>query len=294
MTSVDHVEAPPHLPLVRRTSLWRRMPLGTKGWLGLGIILLFAIMAVTAGWIAPYSPTATFTAWLPPNGTHLLGTDDYGQDVLSQVLYGSRASLIVGGLAGLLSGVVGTTVGLIAGYVRGLWSEILMRFVDLLLVIPTLALMIIIAAFLPSVGSFAQILMIGALSWLWMARSIRSQVMSERERGYVAAAKIVGLKDREIMIREILPNVLPIVIANLVMVITAAILAQASLNFLGIGNPDVVSWGSMLSLAFTDDAILQGAWWWILPPGLCIAAFAYGFVLLGNDVLDRFAQRREG
>ena len=260
MTSVYRPESQSLAPTFRRAGLWRRIPLGTKGWIGLGIIFAFAIMAITAGWVAPYAPTATFTAWLPPNAAHLLGTDDYGQDILSQVLYGSRASLIVGGLAGLLSGVVGTAVGLVAGYVRGIWSEVLMRFVDLLLVIPTLALMIIIAAFLPSVGSGAQILMIGALSWLWMARSIRSQVVSERERGYVAAAKIVGLSNREIMVREILPNVLPIVIANLVMVITAAILVQASLNFLGIGNPDVISWGSMLSLAFTDDAILQGAW----------------------------------
>lgn len=275
-------------------SKWRSLPFGTKGWIGLAIIVAFALMAMTAEWLAPYSPTATFTAWQGPTARHLLGTDDYGQDVLSQVLYGSRASLIVGGLAGLLSGVIGTTVGLVAGYVRGLWSEILMRFVDLLLVIPTLALMIIMAAFLPSVGQLAQILMIGALSWLWMARSIRSQVVSERERGYVAAARIVGLSDREIMIREILPNVLPIVVANLVMVITAAILVQASLNFLGIGNPDVISWGSMLSLAFTDDAILQGAWWWIVPPGLCIALFAYGFVLLGNDVLERFTGTGEG
>lgn len=277
-----------------RRAKWRHVPIGRKGRVGVVIILVFAFMAITAGWLAPYSPTATFAAWQGPSVHHLLGTDDYGQDVLSQVLYGSRASLIVGGLAGFLSGVIGTTVGLVAGYVRGIWSEILMRLVDLLLVIPTLALMIIMGAFLPSVGQLAQIIMIGALSWLWMARSVRSQVVSERERGYVAAARIVGLSDREIMIREILPNVLPIVVANLVMVITAAILVQASLNFLGIGNPNVISWGSMLSLAFTDDAILQGAWWWIVPPGLCIALFAYGFVLLGNDVLERFTTSEEG
>ncbi len=272
---------------------WRGW-LGRKGWAGVVIIACFALMAFFAHEFVPYSPTATFPAWQPPSAVHWLGTDDYGQDIFSQVVYGSRASLVVGGLAGLLSGVIGTAVGLVAGYLRGLWSEVLMRFVDLMLVIPALALMIIIGAFLPSVGQGAQILIIGALSWLWMARSIRSQVMSERERGYVAAARVVGLSDGEIMVREILPNVMPIVIANLVMVITAAILVQASLNFLGIGNPSTVSWGSMLSLAFTDDAILQGAWWWVVPPGLCIALFAYGFVLLGNDVLDRYARKREG
>lgn len=272
---------------------WRRA-LGRKGWVGVGLILLFVLAGLLAHWLSPYAPTATFTAWLPPNARHWLGTDDYGQDVLAQLIYGSRASVVVGGMAGILSGVIGTVVGLVAGYTRGWLSEVLMRFVDLMLVIPALALMIIIAAFLPSVGQGAQIIIIGALSWLWMARSIRSQVITERERGYVAAARVVGLRDGEIMVREILPNVLPVVIANLVMVITAAVLVQASLNFLGIGNPSTISWGSMLSLAFTDDAILQGAWWWVVPPGLCIALFAYGFVLVGNDVLDRFARAREG
>lgn len=277
----------------RRAASWCRA-LGRKGWIGVGIIAGFTLMGLLAHWLSPYSPTTTFTAWLPPSARHWLGTDDYGQDVLAQVIYGSRASITVGGLAGLLAGVIGTAVGLVAGYSRGWIGEVLMRFVDLLLVIPALALMIIIAAFLPSVGQSAQIIIIGALSWLWLARSVRSQVLSERERGYVAAARVVGLRDTEIMTREVLPNVLPIVIANLVLVITTAVLTQASLNFLGIGNPATISWGSMLSLAFTDNAIIEGAWWWMIPPGLCIALFAYGFVLVGNDVLDQFTRSRKG
>ena len=118
--------------------------------------------------------------------------------------------------------------------------------------------------------------------------------MTERARGYVDVARITGLRNVEIMFKEILPNVMPVIIANLVMVITAAILVQASLNFLGIGAPNAISWGSMLSLAFTDDAIIQGAWWWIVPPGLAIALLAYGFVLIGNAILERYAQVREG
>lgn len=271
---------------------WRNV--GRKGQLGISIILFFVLVAIFAPILAPYSPTATFSAWQHPNAKHLLGTDDYGQDVLSQLIYGSRASLLVGVLSGLLSGFIGVLVGLLSGYMKGLISEILMRLVDLLLVIPTLALIIIIGAFLPSEGQMTQILVIGGLSWLWMARSIRSQVMSERAKGYVDIAKITGMSSPEIMLREILPNIAAIIIANLVMVITAAILVQASLSFLGIGDPNSLSWGTMLSLGFTDNAIIDGAYWWIVPPGFAIALLGYGFVLLGNAILAQYSRVMEG
>ena len=268
--------------------------LNNKGRTGCVIILFFILMAIFAPIVSPYSPTKVFTPWLPPNSVHWLGTDNYGQDVLSQLLYGSRASLVVGILSGLLSGVIGVIVGLASGYLKGIVSEVLMRLVDLLLVIPTLALIIIIGAFLPSEGQITQILVIGGLSWLWMARSIRSQVMSERAKGYVEVARITGMGRVEIMVREILPNVASVIVANLVMVITAAILVQASLNFLGIGSPNALSWGTMLSLGFTDNAIIDGAYWWIVPPGLAIALLGYGFVLIGNAILERFSQTLEG
>ena len=118
--------------------------------------------------------------------------------------------------------------------------------------------------------------------------------MSERAKGYVEIARITGMSSIEIMTREILPNIAAIIIANMVMVITAAILVQASLSFLGIGDPNALSWGTMLSLAFTDNAIIDGAYWWIIPPGLAIALLGYGFVLLGNAILARYSQVMEG
>lgn len=268
--------------------------IGGKGQAGVAIIVFFVLIALLAPVLSPYAPTKTFTAWRPPSVAHWLGTDDYGQDVLTQLLYGSRASLVVGVLSGVLSGCIGVLVGLVSGYMKGIVSELLMRLVDLLLVIPTLALIIIIGAFLPSEGQMTQILVIGGLSWLWMARSIRSQVLSERAKGYVEIARITGMSSTEIMIREILPNVTAVIIANLVMVITAAILVQASLSFLGIGDPNAISWGTMLSLAFTDNAIIDGAYWWIVPPGLAIALLGYGFVLLGNSILARYSHVVEG
>lgn len=269
---------------------WVRLPAG--GWAGLGIVAFFMLMAAVGPLLTPYSLHQTFPTWLPPGPTHWFGTDNYGQDILTQLIYGSRSSIVVGTLAGLLGATVGVTVGLTAGYLGGAVGEFLMRIVDVLLVIPTLALLILIAAFLPSAGVVSQILVIGFLSWLWMARSIRSQTLSERSRGYVDVARVVGLSQGEIMFREIMPNVLPIAISNLVLVITASILAQASLSFLGIGDASTVSWGQMLSLAYTDNAVSRNAWWWLVPPGLSIALLAYGFVLVGNAVLDIYTASR--
>lgn len=265
-------------------SRWISLPAG--GWVGLGMVAFFMLMAAVGPTLVPYSLHQTFPTWQPPGPAHWLGTDNYGQDILTQLVYGSRSSIVVGTLAGLLASTVGVTVGLTAGYLGGAVGEVLMRIVDVLLVIPTLALLILIAAFLPSAGVVTQILVIGFLSWLWMARSIRSQTLSERSRGYVDVARVVGLSDGEIMFREIMPNVLPIAISNLVLVITASILAQASLSFLGIGDATTVSWGQMLSLAYTDNAVSRNAWWWLVPPGFSIAFLAYGFVLVGNAVLD--------
>jgi peptide/nickel transport system permease protein len=141
-------------------------------------------------------------------------------------------------------------------------------------------------------GTVSTILIIGCLSWLYMARSIRSQTLSERQSGYVEAARVVGLKDAEIMVREILPNIVPVILANLVLVTTQAVLAEAGLSFLGLGDPTNVSWGTILALANANNAVLFHAWWWILPPGLAIAFFCFGFILIGNGILEKYRANR--
>lgn len=266
---------------------------GLKGKLGLIIIAGLVFVAIFGPSIAPYPKNdINFDSWLHPSESHWLGTDSYGQDVLSQMIYGTRTSLLVGVLAGLISTTIGVLVGILSGYRKGWLDEVLMRIVDILLVIPTLALMIILAAFLPSMGELNTILIIGCLSWLYMARSIRSQTMAETGMVYVESAKVAGLGQFEIMFREVLPNVIPVILANLVLVVTQAVLAEAGLSFLGLGNPMAVSWGTILSLAYANDSIMYHAWWWIIPPGLAIALLCSGFVFIGNSILDAYQTNR--
>ncbi|NBD22982.1 ABC transporter permease [Paenibacillus glycinis] len=260
---------------------------------GLAILAFFAAAAFIGPRLAPYPKNdIDFEAWLKPSMKHLLGTDSYGQDVFAQLIYGTHTSFLVGILAGAITTVIGVLVGLTAGFYRKWVSDALMFVVDLLLIIPVMALMIILASFLPSMGLTSIILVIGLLSWLYMARSIRSQTLSERQRGYVEAARVVGMSNAEIMIKEILPNLFPIIAANLVSVTTQAVLAEAGLSFLGIGDPRSVSWGTILALAHSNNAIMYDAWWWIVPPGLAIALFCFGFVLLGNGTLERYRAKR--
>ncbi|MGO4369901.1 ABC transporter permease [Paenibacillus sp. MCAF20] len=271
---------------------------GSRAWngkqlSGLAILAFFAIAAFIGPLLAPYNKNdIEFEAWLKPSMKHLLGTDSYGQDLFSQLIYGTQTSFLVGILAGAITTVIGVLVGLTAGFYRKWVSDALMFVVDLLLIIPVIALMIILASFLPSMGLTSIILVIGLLSWLYMARSIRSQTLSEKQRGYVEAARVVGMGNFKIMTTEILPNLFPIIAANLVSVTTQAVLAEAGLSFLGIGDPRSVSWGTILTLAHTNNAIMYDAWWWIVPPGVAIALFCFGFVLLGNGTLERFRAKR--
>jgi peptide/nickel transport system permease protein len=257
-----------------------------KAAVGLGLITVFVIIAIAGPALAPYSVTTTFPSWLGPSGTHLLGTDDYGTDVFSSLIIGTRVSVEVGVLSGLLGSAIGTLVGLVSGYYQGILGELLMRLVDLLLVIPSLALVVVIAAFVPSLSNGVEIVIIGGLSWLWIARAVRAQVLTEKRRPYVDVARVIGRRHTAIMTTEILPCIGPVVFANTVLATTGAVLTQAGLAFLGIGNPAVTSWGSMLSLAYADGAVLHNSWGWIIIPGLCIALLCYGFVLYGNSLIE--------
>jgi peptide/nickel transport system permease protein len=267
----------------------------TKAKIGLGIIIFFTLIAIFAPLIAPYAPQKIeFIPWEKPSSTHLLGVNSYGQDIFSQVVHGARVTLMVGIFAGLLTSMIGVIVGLVSGYLGGFIGEALMRLVDVFLVIPTLAVMIVVASFVKDMRITGTILIIGALSWLWMARSIRSQTLSESKRDYVDAARALGMGSPEIMFREILPNIFPVVTANMVMVITSSMLIEASMNFLGIGDPTLISWGKMLAIAFDNGAVMYNAWWWMIPPGLCIATLGYSFILIGNSFLDIYANDRGG
>lgn len=262
---------------------------------GIGIIVFFALVAIFADFIAPYSANAIdFTPWEGPTSEHWLGVNSYGQDIFSRLVYGTRVTMLVGIFAGLLSSFIGTFVGLLAGYKGGKTGEVLMRIVDVFLVLPTLAVIIVLSSYVRDMGLGGEILVIGFFSWLMMARSIRSQTLTEARREYVDAARAQGMGSIEIMFKEILTNILPVVTANMVMVITQALLTEASMSFLGLGDAAAVSWGKMLSIAYDNSAILHDAWWWMIPPGLCIATLGFSFMLIGNSFLDIYANDRGG
>jgi peptide/nickel transport system permease protein len=282
--------------MAQLTHFWRafrRKPLGIVGAL---ILLSTVIPAVFAPRIAPYDPRARVDVkpediLAPPDAEHLLGRDDVGKDVLSQLIYGTRVSLTVGFAASLVSMLVGTSIGLLAGYYGGRIGTALMRFTDFLMVIPRLPLMLVLIS-LWGRGLWKIILVIGLLGWTYTARLVRSQVLSIRERQFILRARAIGVGHRRIISRHILPQVLPIISAQVVLAISAAILRESTLAFLGLGDPTLISWGMMLNFAF-QRALVREAWWFVLPPGFAIVWVSLGLVLLGN-ALEEIVNPRLG
>jgi peptide/nickel transport system permease protein len=256
------------------------------GLIVLGIIILVAIFAPL---IAPDSPTATnFTPYLGPSGTNWLGTTGNGQDVFSQLIYGARISLIVGLCAGALATLVAVTFGLISGYRPGLVDEVLSFATNLALVVPGLPLMIVLTAYIQGHSVWTIVLVVAFTSWATGARVIRSQVKTLRAREFVTSAVFSGERMFRVAFREILPNMTSLVAASFFAAATAAVLAEASLEFLGLGNPATVSWGTILYAAQQQNALLTGQWLMVLAPGLAIVLLMVSFTLInfGVDVLS--------
>jgi peptide/nickel transport system permease protein len=265
------------------------------GMIGAAMLLIALFVALFAPVLAPYDPYASVRVnildiYQAPSGAHPLGTDDGGKDVFSSLLYGARVSLLVGFAAAAIALVIGGLVGIVAGYRGGWVGSLLMRITDFFLVIPDLALQIVLVAIIgPSLGTI--ILVIGVLGWTTTARLVRSQTLSVRERKYVMRARAIGAGDAHILRRHILPAVLPLMLANMVLVISLAILAESTLAFLGLGDATVISWGQMLNYAFGRGAVSAGAWWALLPPGFAIVWVVLGTTLLGTALEDALNPR---
>ncbi len=274
--------------------IWRTFRHKPTAMLGLLMLLAVVFMAIFAPWLAPYDPDAPVKVTAedilaPPDAEHVLGKDDAGKDVLSQLIYGARISLLVGFTASFMSMFIGTTVGLAAGYFGGRIDNLLMRLVDFLLVIPTLPLMLVIISVWGR-GLEKIILVIGLLYWTYMARLVRSQVLSIKERQFVLRARALGSGSLRIIGRHIFPQVVPLIIAQGVLDISTAIIAESSLAFLGLGDPTLVSWGMMLNFAFSR-AISRMAWWFLLPPGFAIVWVSLSLVLIGTALEEIFNPR---
>jgi peptide/nickel transport system permease protein len=260
-----------------------------KARIGMVLLGLFVLIAVFAPLIAPHSPTATtFTPYQNPSGTNWFGTTGNGEDVFSQMVYGSRVSLAVGLSAGIGATLVAVTLGLISGYRPGFLDEIISFVTNLALVIPALPLMIILAAYISSRSVWTIVLVVAFTSWATGARVIRSQAVTLRTRDFVASAVFSGERLFRVVFREILPNMTSLVAASFFSAATAAVMAEASLEFLGLGNPSTVSWGTILYYAQQQNALLTGQWVLVFAPGLMIALLALSFTLVnfGVDALS--------
>jgi peptide/nickel transport system permease protein len=258
---------------------------------GLSIIGFFVVLSIIAPYISPYSITEqTCAVYAPPSSAHWLGCDDGGIDMLSQLMQGGRISLVVGFAATLVAMIIGGGVGLLSGYFGRATDVVLMRITDYLLVIPDLVLMIVIAD-VWGASLFHVIIVIGILEWTSTARIIRAQVMSVRERVYVKRTRALGAGNTRIIFKHILPQVGPLLIANTVLTIAIAIYLETALAFLGLADPTVTSWGTILEHAFERTAISSGAWWAIVPVGLVIAAVIVGCFLFGQAVEDALNPR---
>jgi len=275
--------------VTRRPGVWRevwRDDMGRTGLITLGAVLFIILVGPI---IFPFQSqsfgTSSASILQAPTASHWMGTTELGQDVLRQFLVGGRISLYVGVMATLIAIVLGAGLGLVSGYYAGWRDTVLMRVTDFFLVLPTLPLIIVLAALFGQ-SILITSLVIGLTSWPQTARIIRSQVLSLRERPLVLRVRSLGASDLRIMGKHILPNVAPLIFANLVLVLSGSILAQAALAFLGLGDPVQVSWGTMLHNAFNSGAMSEGAWWYVLTPGVGIVVMVLAFSLVGHS-LDR-------
>ena len=265
-----------------------------SGVVGLGILVVFVLVAIFAPLLAHPDTIevtkATGGVLEPPSSEYWLGTDDAGRSVLNLCIWGTRISLFVGLLATAISMVIGTLIGLMSGFFEGWPARFLYRFTEWFLVLPFLLLALVMAAVLGR-SLLNIILVIGITSWPSTALLIRSQTLSVKERPYLERARALGAGRWHQMSRHILPNVMPMVFANTTLTVSIAILTETTLSFLGLGDPTRVSWGSMLDDAFGVGAMTTGAWWFIIPPGLCVVAVVLSFNLVGNALEETFNPR---
>ncbi|MBA2285151.1 MAG: ABC transporter permease [Ktedonobacteraceae bacterium] len=284
--------AVPSLTRTRLSDLWRLVTLNRKVAFGLGVVVFFTVVAIFGPLIFSQDPNAFSADRLqPPSATHWLGTTQTGQDIMTQVVDGTRVSLFMGFGIGIMTMVISIIIGLAAGYFSGWIDEVLSLFTNVFLVLPTLPLAILLAAFAVYKGPLTIAIVLTITGWSWGARVLRAQTLSMRNRDCVDAARASGEPSLRIIFYEILPNEIAIVAAQFLGTVIYAILAETGLEFLGLGDITSTSWGITLYWASNNDALLLGAWWWFLPPGLCIAVLGAGLAFI-NFGIDEIANPR--
>ena len=271
--------------------LWKKFSRNRPAVLGLGVVLFFLALGLLATWLAPFGPLATGPhSFRPPDATYHMGTDDLGRDILSGVLWGARVSIAVGLLAALTSTAIGVIIGAAAGYYGRRLDDLLMRVTEFFLVIPRFFLVLVMVALFGN-SIWHVILAIGILSWPVTARLVRVEFLALREKEFVESSRAAGASDLRIILRHILPNAIAPIVVSGSLQVARAILMEAGLSFLGLGDPNQISWGVML---FNAQRFLRRAWWTSTFPGLAIFLLVMGFNLVGDGLNDALNPRQKG
>ena len=272
-------------------SIWRAMTMNKKVAAGCAIVGFFILVGFFGPFFTPYNPNATSHLFIaPPSAAHWLGTTVVGEDIFSQLIYGTRTSVFWGLATALVVTVLSVLVGLVGGYLSGLTDDSLTLVTNVSLVLPALPLAIVLAAYFPR-GPLTISMVIVITSWAWQARVLRSQTLSLRSREFVTAARVGGENAWRIIFFEIFPNEISLVVAGFVSTTIFIILAWAALEFLGLGDGTIPSWGGILYWAQQAGALGGGLWWWFIPPGFCIATLGAGLALI-NFGIDEVADPR--
>ncbi len=271
--------------MARTPSSRRRRPV--KLYAGLGIVGFFALIALVGPVLVSGAGRISADSMARPSGSHLLGTTDIGQDTFKELIVGTRAELEICLTAGLLAMSLALLIGVTGGYLGGKADQVLTAVANVFLVLPTLPLIFLVADLVHPKNPFVIALIIGTTSWAASARVLRGQTLSLTRREYIDAARVGGESHRRILVCEIMPNLLPVIAAQLVFAFIGALLTHAGVAYLGLDNSSNVNWGTMLYFANNALALQRGAWWWFVPPGLCIALVGAGLSLinLGIDEL---------
>ena len=274
------------------------------GRIGLYLLILFGLMAL-GSYIPPLidpmyhpmtgvDPDISYAS--PPSWQHWLGTDNIGRDIFTQLLTGARVAFLVGISAAFISIVIGTLLGMIAGYGGRVLDSFLMRFADMIMVMPSLLVILLLSVLFGQLSIWIIVMLIALFRWPAVARVIRSQTLSLKQRPFIDMARVAGASHVRILFRHILPNVLPMALLYMTFRVTSAIIVEAALAFLGFGDPNTVSWGMMLQWVWKTGHMFQAPWW-LLPPGICISLITLSFYMMGRameEVLDPRLRKTKG
>jgi oligopeptide/dipeptide ABC transporter ATP-binding protein len=295
--ATDHVATPPAgpAPMVaaarpgRVGDLWRAISRSRKAVVGVVLMLVFVVVSIFPGQIAPYDPRAKeFPPGLPASWHHLLGTTAYGEDIFSQLVWGTRGSLVIALAVGALATALAVLVGVSAGYLGGTTDGFLSLVTDVILVLPIFPLIIVIAAYEKNAGFLTLIVVLGVLGWSYGARQLRSQTLSLRRREFLESARVRGERKSYVILFEILPTMTSLIVATFLGAALYAVLTAAGLQFIGLGDPNSLSWGTMLYWAQNNEALFAGMPLWAIAPGVCIALLGASFAFL-NYAFDEIS-----